>query len=150
MNTWNISCSTWNHWQGFNNSPSNALKATPRTLASHKPFISFLKLLLLRTKIKRFITVIKTKSHHQHEHLFPSMLHWDIPFISWLFGMPLLSFASSWNESFLGKAWLGHCLPSLPGFGCIFTSRRPIDTRLNRFSNQDCKLFDNASTLNFY
>lgn len=45
---------------------------------------------------------------------------------------------------------MGHGLPILPGLGWIFTSRRPIDTRLNRFPNQDCKLFDNASTLNLF
>lgn len=45
---------------------------------------------------------------------------------------------------------MGQCLPSLPGLGGIFTSRRPIDTRLNRFPNQDCMLFDNASTLNLF
>lgn len=45
---------------------------------------------------------------------------------------------------------MGHCLPSLPGLGRIFTSRRPIDTRLNRFPNQDCMFFDNASTLNLF
>lgn len=57
-------------------------------------------------------------------------------------------FASSKTKLFLQKAWLGPCLPSLPGFRQIFTYRRPIDTRLNRFPNQDWKLFDNASTLN--
>lgn len=150
MNTWNISSSTWNHWQGFNNSPSNALEATPRTLTSHEPFISFLKLLLLCTKIKRFITMIKTKPHHQHEHLFPSVLHWDIPLAFWLFGtaLLLLCFVLKWVVP--AEILMGHGLPILPGLGWIFTSRRPIDTRLNRFPNQDCKLFDNASTLNLF